>query len=400
MSFVSNQRVLRTESTIWQQINIDDDLAPEYLLFFTYDNGQVGALIFDQQTGSASVTSPTPVPAPNQPVGAYISYRVEPNYWTRSDLTDTVGYVAPPGTPSAVITVTQVQRLPPDASNLAAGQSNPASVSNELIPLDNELILFGGPDVISVLWWRNAYNGYGITQMAASGGLVRPARQANNDERPLESVTGLEPETGVLGRSNLCREVRYVRENATEPIGVVLPVYQSPVKYVAQDRGIAFCQSPPSFPFYPEGVVLGYLRPENPNDTSQTEAARTAYREQLVWVNVDPAGRQAFLSLIDLDGPDKVGVPPMVVQELRTPATIPMPPDYRMPSGGPITTLACTQIAQTDGSAVRRLLFDLVHTPPTQIESGAIPVAVPDRLYIANITDVTDIIATCAVIVP
>ena len=33
-------------------INIDDDLTTEYLLYFTYDNGQMGAIIYDQQTGS------------------------------------------------------------------------------------------------------------------------------------------------------------------------------------------------------------------------------------------------------------------------------------------------------------------------------------------------------------
>ena len=244
-------RVACWQSTsVWQEINIDDDLAPEYLLFFTYDNGQVGAMIFDQQTGSTGVVSATPVPAPNQPVGTYIPYRVEPSYWTKSSVTDTVGYVAPPGTTSAAITIDQVQRVPPDANNPAAGQSTTNYVEGGSLPPNNELIIFGGPNVISVLWWRNAYNGYGITQMYAPGGLVRPLRQGeNSDTRPLESVTGLTPEIGVLGRSDICSQLRYVRENAPEPLDVVQPVFQSAVQYTAQDRGPCLLQVSAAVPF-------------------------------------------------------------------------------------------------------------------------------------------------------
>lgn len=391
---------LLSDASAWQEINIDDDLPPEYLLFFTYDNGQVGALIYDQQTGPSGIVSATPVPAPNQPVGTYIPYRVEPSYWTKSTVTDTVGFMAPPGTGSDAITLDQVQRLPPDPNNPAAGQSTTQYVAGGSLPPNNELIVFGGTTTISVLWWRNAFNGYGITQMYAPGGLVFPLRQESSDERPLASVTGLTPEIGMLGRSNVCRQKRYMRANTAEPPDVVPPVFQTAVQYDAQDRGLVFCQYPPPFPFYPEGVVLGYLRPENPADPNQNENSIAAYRDRLVWVNVAPEQRQAFLATIDLDGPETPGIPTIVVQELRTPATIPMRPNYRTPAGGPLTTAACVQVTQVDGSGVRRLLFELVHTPPTDSTSGATPVVVPDRLYIANITDITNVVATCSLLAP
>ena len=82
----------------WQSINIDGDDAPEYLLFFTYDNDQVGAVIYDEQIGSTQTTSPTPVPVPNQPSGLYVPYRLEPDYWAGAG---SVGYIAPVGTTSS-----------------------------------------------------------------------------------------------------------------------------------------------------------------------------------------------------------------------------------------------------------------------------------------------------------
>ena len=63
-----------------------------------------------QQIGSVTVTSPTPAPAPNQPTGTYIPYRIEPNYWTGSGA---VGYVAPPGATAADLNYAQVERLDP-----------------------------------------------------------------------------------------------------------------------------------------------------------------------------------------------------------------------------------------------------------------------------------------------
>ena len=93
--------------TTWQNISIDGDDAPEYLLFYTYDNGQVGAVIYDEQIGSTETTSPTPVPVPNQPSGLFVPYRLEPDYWEGAG---SVGYIAPPGTTADEIIFLQVQR--------------------------------------------------------------------------------------------------------------------------------------------------------------------------------------------------------------------------------------------------------------------------------------------------
>ena len=149
------------DATNWVPINIDDDLTTEYLLFFTYDNSQVGAIVYDQQTGSTGVVNATPVPAPNQPTGVYIPYQVEPSYWQRSDAPDTVGYVAPPFTANdpLAISVVQVQRYPAGEPN-AVGTANPEAGDD--VPATNEAIIYGGNTVITVLWWRNTFNGDGI----------------------------------------------------------------------------------------------------------------------------------------------------------------------------------------------------------------------------------------------
>ena len=207
-------------SEAWTQINIDNDLVPEYLLYFTYDNGQVGAIIYDQQTGAAAANSPTPIPAPNQPASQYVSYQVEPSFWTRSDAPDTVGFVAPPGTTIDLLRIEQVQRF-------AAGDPTQAGTANpepgENVPSTNELIIYGGPTVISVLWWRNAFNGYGIAQMEAPGGLQPEVTEADA-LRPLRQVIGTTPLTNVLRRSVLCLEARFTRASASDPADVMQPV--------------------------------------------------------------------------------------------------------------------------------------------------------------------------------
>jgi hypothetical protein len=398
-----------SRSTTWQPINIDDDLPTEFLLFFTYDNGQVGAAIYDQQTGSTGVVSATPMPAPNQPTGTFIPYRVEPSFWSGSG---SVGFIAPPGTDSGTIRFSQVQRPPSAAApqptvapaTEPAGEGAPTAVPT--IPAENptgnnELNIFGGPTVLSVVWWRNTFNGYGITQITAEGGL-KPTYQDNNTEGAILSVIALEPiRRAPLHRSYLCRELKYERTPAAEPPGIVEPVFQRSFQFTPEDRGIAFCSSPPDFPFYPEGVVMAYLRPENPSNPDQTEATIAAYRNQFIASTVDEAARASFLALIDFDGPDNQTIPSVVVEDLETPPFIPLTPDYRTPTGGPLTTSVCAQIGSTDGLPSRRLLFQMIYAPPTQVTADGQMTVTGDRFYIGNVADVTAVGINClAVITP
>jgi hypothetical protein len=378
----------RGGTTVWTQINIDNDLATEYLLYFTYDNEQVGAIIYDQQAGATGANSPTPIPAPNQPAGQYVSYQVEPSFWTRSDAPDTVGLIAPPNTAVGNLRVEQVQRYPAGEPG-QAGTANPDPGEN--VPPTNELIIYGGPTVISVLWWRNTFNGYGIAQMQATGGLEPQGRVAGDIPRPLEQVIGETPLNGLLARSVLCRETRFTRTDTGEPEDIVQPVYQNAVRYVESDGGIVFCNGAPASPYYPEGVVLAYLRPEPAGATESV-----APSPSLLWSGLDDAQRSALAAGIDLNGPSVAGTPPLVVRDLRARASIPLPADFRTTASGSITTNVCAEVVSEDGLTLRRLLFDLVYEPVQ--ESGG--VILPERFSIARITDITDVFVNCALIIP
>ncbi len=375
----------------WTAINIDDDPAIEYLLFFTYDNGQVGAIIYDQQAGSTGVVSASPVPAPNQPAGFYVPYQVEPSFWVRSETPDKVGFIAPPNTDPLTIIVQPVERYAADEPNAAGTASSdlPAGA-----PATNELVIYGGSSVISVIWWRSVFNGYGIAQMAA-GNLQSDPLAAGAPLRPLQTVTGTTQLTGLLARSVLCRQVRFTRADAGEPPEVILPVYQNAVRYVESDGGIVFCFGAPPHPYYPEGVVLAFLHP--PAAAAAAEGVPPVDPAQsYLWSKLDVAQRAALTAQVNLAGHTGEGAPGVVVLELRAPAGVPLPADYRTPAGGQLTTNVCAEIVSEDGSVFKRLLFDLVYEPVQTVGTTIMP----ERFVIANITDITTAVLNCALIIP
>jgi hypothetical protein len=320
-----------------------------------------------------------------------VPYQVEPSFWTRSETPDTVGYIAPPFTTAGGISIEQVERLPSDDPNVA-GAANPNPGSD--VPPTNELIIYGGTQVISVIWWRNTFNGYGIAQMAASGGLVPVARAAGEVLRPLEAVIGETPLTGLLARSVLCREVRFAREKAGEPPDIIEPVYQSAVRYGESDGGIVFCFDTPPHPYYPEGVVLAYLRPPAvaPPARGEVPVDPTA---GLLWSGMAETQRAAMLGAVDLNGPDVEGRG-LIVRDLRAPASVALMPDFRVPDAPPITTTVCAEVVSEDGQQLRRLLFDLVYEPVRDVNG----VVNAEGFTISNITNITDAILSCALVIP
>lgn len=379
----------------WAPINIDNDLATEYLLYFTYDNGQVGAIIYDQQTGSTGVVNATPVPAPNQPTGVYIPYQVEPSYWRRTDAPDKVGFIAPPNTSAQVLKLVQVQRYPAGEPGMA-GTANPDPGSD--VPATNEAIIYGGNTVITVLWWRNAFNGYGITQMEAPTGLIPGPPPAGEVQRPLQTVDGLTPLTGLLARSVMCHKIHYERVNATNPPDVIEPVYQSPVRYAESEGGIVFCSSVPAYPYYPEGVVLAYLNPPPPGEPPNGQQP-VDLSQQYLWSGLSDAQRQAINSTVTVNGTGTTtgsSEGPMVVRELQAPASVALPPDVRTPNGPPITTSVCAEIVSADGTQLKRLLFSLLYEPVQ--ENGT--TVVPERFAITAVTDITNVVLNCTLVIP
>ncbi len=382
-------------TSYWASINIDDDPATEYLLYFTYDNNQVGAIIYDQQTGSSGVVNATPVPAPNQPASVYIPYQVEPSYWRRTDAPDTVGYIAPPGTDAESLRLVQVERYPASRSDMA-GTANPDPPSDA--PPTNEAIIYGGNSVITVLWWRNAFNGYGITQMEAPSGLTPAPPPEGDIQRPLQTVDGLTPLTGLLARSVMCRKTHYTRVDATNPRDVIDPIYQSPVRYAESDRGIVFCMAVPAYPYYPEGVVLAYLNPPPPGEPARGQAP-VDLSQQYLWSGLNDAQRATINATVALNESDSTrNAPPiaMIVRELRAPASVALPPAVRTADGRSIMTSVCAEIVSGDSTQFKRLLFSLLYEPVQ--ENGT--TVVPERFAITAVTDITDVVLNCALVIP
>ncbi|MFN8467069.1 MAG: hypothetical protein U0X20_16055 [Caldilineaceae bacterium] len=391
---LSTSGLFNRNTSYWAPINIDNDLATEYLLYFTYDNGQLGAIIYDQQTGSSGVVNATPVPAPNQPASVYVPYQVEPSYWRRTDAPDTVGYIAPPGTSAEALKLVQVERYPAGQPNMA-GTANPDPGSD--VPPTNEAIIYGGSTVITVLWWRNAFNGYGMTQMEALRGLTPGPPPAGDIERPLQTVDGLTPLTGLLARSVMCRKTHFTRVDATNPPDVIEPIYQSPVRYAESDGGIVFCMSVPAYPYYPEGVVLAYLNPPPPGEPADGQPVDLS--QQYLWSGLNDAQRAAINATVVVNGTGSStgsSNSEMVVRELRAPASVALPPAVRTADGPPITTSVCAEIVSGDGTQLKRLLFSLLYEPVQ--ENGA--TVVPERFAITAVTDVTDVLLNCTLVIP
>lgn len=387
---------LFSRSTVWTPVNIDGDPSTEYLLYFTYDSNQVGAVIYKEALASAGAgpLSPTPIPAPNQPAGGYIPYRLEPSYWLGSGV---VGYVAPPGTPSSQITTMQLQRDP------APGLGSRAPVTATV----KELAIQGGTTVLTVAWWQNQYNGYGVTQVQAFGGLVGTQHQDNDKTKPIITVTGLERLPAPLGRSILCRQTLYVRGSAPELPTTLPDPYATAIQYVPDDEGIVFCETPlPPYPFYPEGVALAFIRPQNRDDPNETLAALNSYRLNFV-EGQNEALMNQWLALFDFDGPDNNSMPTVVVDQLVTPPFLALSSDYRSPSGVPLTTAVCAVVIAPDGNTTRTLQFNMLYQPPTFLAEPAPGAArnqpaqttTTDRMVISNVVDMTATNLTCQQIV-
>jgi hypothetical protein len=372
------------EGNPWLPISIDGDGETEYLLFFTYDSGQAGAVIYDQQIGTVGAAGPTPAPAPNQPAGTYVPYRIEPNYWTGAGA---VGYVAPPGVTPADLVYAQVERLDPNDPGATPTGTN------------DELYVIGSNKVLTVVWWQSEYNGYGVAQVGATFGLANPVHEQNDPARPIAVILGLNPVGGTLARSLICRETRFDRGLAPEAPGVVDP-YQPAVQYTGTDRGLGFCyMPPPSYPFYPEGVVLAYLKPVNRSNPDQTMDEVTAYRNQFLAPDVTPDQQQAFLSIVYFDDSAANMSLPVVVQDLVAPAVVPAAPELRTAGNAAVTTRVCAQVASADLASNRRLLFQLVHEPPTIQSADGTMTTTTDLWRIADVSDASAAGTTCSAVI-
>lgn len=365
----------------FQEINIDGDPLQEYLLFYTYDNGQAGAVIYDPQLEGESLgLSPAPA-GENPPSSLLVPYRILPSYWSNSGqgmstapdggvgpgsspprLLMGQGFIAPPGT-AAEIGVSVKQRPANQAQPSEQAQAAPvaeptvtASATPSSAATADELLLQSGANYMTFVWWRSSQAGYGVAQLFAPGGLtdIQVANGAAG-EGTVEAAVGLYP---YNDRSLLCRRVDFTRTlAATTPAGA----YRPDIEFKPTDQGIVFCGTAPTYPFYPEGVVLAYLK--------------------------DPSGH-ASLATEGFDKQMQVLAPDFstsIVDDLQTVASLPVLETYRIDGSRPVITTVCADLIR--GAEIRRLLFTLQHMAPTL---NATDTSTSDRMVITSAENVTD----------
>ena len=340
-----------------REVNLDGDADIEYLLLYSYDgdpndasnSGPIGALLYDKQLDSAFVTGDAPaelIPIPNQPAGIYVPYPILPNYWemavgvtnyTSADPYAPVDqFIAPPLTKDAEVIVANITR----GGNLAS------DAGVEVGP--DELLIYGGETHLTVVWWKNAFDGYGVVQLHAPYGFesFNWGDGGIPNQSPLQSVIGSFP---LNDRSRLCRKVRYTRVLSPGDDG--RPGSKPAITYTITALGIRFCDAIPTHPFYPEGVVLAYMldplnhgslvEAVNEGDTSDL---RLALNSQLNELQIETGLER--------------------IEDLQTRAAVPYPP--RVPGGTEVllTTNVCVAIhSLNNAQMLRQMRFILRYYP-------------------------------------
>lgn len=311
-----------------QEVNIDGDSLNEYLLLFVYDNGPIGAVIYDPQVDDLP-GSPDNSGNPNQPSTAMEPYAILPSYRPGAGQ----GFIAEPGQQEN-IGIFLVNSRP----TAATGQTSEA----------NMLILRGGATHLTFAWWLNKADGYGVHQIYAPGGFEGIDWDAwSQSPGPITSLTGVYP---LHNRSLFCRRQRFDLVNQADAADPVAPVH---IAYVATDLGVQFCGAIPPHPFYPEAVVLAYLLAA-PNDllhgrlqgaTAQARLQQILQRDRLLYVNDLSAYTTMPLSGSTGSGPTYTTVCADLIQQ-------------SLPTDQPASVNGAPPIEHL------WLLFELEHQPP------------------------------------
>jgi hypothetical protein len=350
----------------WHEVSIDGDRADEYLLLFRYDNGQVGAVIYDSQIGSVGASAaPTAtsgmVAAPLPSFGYFRPYALFPSAWAYTyGGTAGQGFVARPADAETVAIYTVAR---------GAARGAPA------VSPPTELVLRGGETHLTFVWWKNEVEGYGVTQLVAPGGFrgVDWARYARAPD-PLVDLVGLYPLEDYRARSLLCHKTAYHRLTVA-PAGTATPL----IDFAPADEGLDFCYTPiPDHPFYPEGVALRYLL-----------GGHDGVGDHLVTPGVT-------LAQLDADaGYNRVTQER--VEDIATYPTVPVQAESLQGGSFAPTTAVCAELAERADPARRRwVVFTLRYQPPDLEQrlpdrwtlSGAAPVPAPvaaEESYCADV---------------
>lgn len=344
----------------WQEVNIDSDTPPEYLIFFTYNGGNsngennpgaatapVGALIYDSQADEGQGVD-------------FKSYRLLPAYRAGTGQ----GFVAEPAQRDA-LGIFPISRT--DPAEVRQTPSDPAvttTLETQAGSGADELVILGGNTVLTVVWWQGGGNGYGITQVYAPGGLHYINDPAGERDRawagngPITSLHGYFP---LEDRSLLCYEKLYVR--TLDPEATPPGAYRPAIRYQELPLGLRFCHAMPVHPFYPEGVVLAYLL--NPSVESH-----------LLHPNLAEAERARLAQFIEERADVARGR--VQVEDVRAYRTVERVEGVESPE---LTTSACASIMSKEDGPIS-LLFTLRHQPPDA--EGEMP----DRFYVTNVNEI------------
>jgi hypothetical protein len=223
------------------ECDFDGDGANEQLAVYRYNRysqdqvgGQLGAVIFDSQVNSA-----TPGPGAQSPYRPtlLVPYLLLPDFFNNKGQ----GYL---GEETAMVYA---------IAGEARGQEGCRADEINVVGTTANSANLGQPNFLSIFRWGGLEKGYVGPHFAGN------ARIAIKDgaEKPITELTTY---NRLNDRSVLCAAQTYVRSPAA-------------LDFLPSNSTIDFCFGAPPDPFYPEGVVVAFLRGANPPaDQSPTGA--------------------------------------------------------------------------------------------------------------------------------
>jgi hypothetical protein len=268
--------------TNWQPIqeptviNVDGDDPPEWLLLFRYNEGPIGAVVYDAQNDASPYSASEKLPF--QPTAFLVPYALLPN--TEKDRGQ--GYIGD-------------------------DRAEFKQIDGDLDKRKETLLLRGYwngvPTRLTMAWWISQAEGYGIAHVTGDGGIeFEDAEFWQKEDQQLKAVITRHRRND---RSNFCLAKRYRVDFKSHT-------------FTWEYSWLTFCGKVPSDPIYPEGTVLSFLlRQKDPPDQEgktvfnrlMTDAGQAAWK--------DIFGEKAFqqrsvmrVLLIENPGPlaDKVTV--------------------------------------------------------------------------------------------
>lgn len=371
-----------------QEINLDGDVAPEYLLFFTYEgaNGPIGAIIYDNRVGD---TIQLDGEESSRPSASLMPYPILPSY--RSD--GGLGFIAQSEQqgdigvyPLNFRTAAGGETTPNEADEGEADEGATDEGATEGTQQTDLLAILGGTTYITFVWWQPEQESYGIKQLHTPSHFETekfqpfPWESWRETPQPIEEIISVYP---VHDRNLLCYRRRHtLTAPAPEALNGRQPIRT--VEYRTTNMGLDFCSGTPAAPFYPEGVVLAYLSngatallDPNLDDAARQEIQATAVPESVVYVN-----DLASYKTVSNGAAENNGV--QVCVEILRPGTFYRSQEMTVAATeqGNAVSAESTEPDSAPAYALQWLLFTLRHEP-FQLDP---PPPQPDRLFITKVS--------------